>query len=683
MNRDTVLKEVFGYSAFRQGQGEIIDAVLAGRDVLGIMPTGAGKSLCYQVPALMLPGVTLVVSPLISLMKDQVGSLLSAGVKAAYLNSTLTAAQYREALRRASLGAYKIIYIAPERLLTEAFLALACTLRVSLVTVDEAHCVSQWGQDFRPSYLQIADFVARLPTRPPVAAFTATATDKVRADIVEMLGLRQPHVAVTGFDRPNLYFEVRTPHDKTRELLRILRERRDRSGIVYCATRKSVEEVCEHLRHAGYAAAPYHAGMGDRDRHTNQEDFLHDRVTIMVATNAFGMGIDKSNVSFVIHYNMPKNLESYYQEAGRAGRDGEPADCILLYSGQDVRINQFLINRSMQDAAELTPQEREALQRKDLELLKRMTWYSTTKGCLRGYILRYFGEDAPARCGACGTCLGHEAEVLSHTDVDCAKLIVTCVYQLARRGMHLNRTALADVLRGGRRTATRRMALNTLPTFGVLSACGAKALRAWMDDLVRDGYLASQSGQGAVLMLTEKSQEMLGAVLAEDETVRAAIVAQSTRQGGLLERLRAVRSNLARMEGVPAYYIFTDATLRDMCDQLPQDAEELLRVSGVGTTKLARYGEAFLAVLRVPESEADDAAEDGEDTAQGAQETHRQGAKSKTAPASAHQPWKPQEDEQLRAEHADGHSVRKMAQAHARTGGAIRMRLIKLGLEEG
>ena len=405
-DEQVILKEIFGYDSFRPGQGELVDAILAGRDVVGIMPTGAGKSICYQVPALCMNGITLVISPLISLMKDQVESLVQAGVAAAYLNSSLTPGQQRTVLARAAEGRYKIMYVAPERLNTDSFLHWACSAPIDMVTVDEAHCISQWGKDFRPGYLGIADFLHALPERPLVSAFTATATDRVRQDIVSALELQDAKVLVTGFDRPNLYFEVRHPKSKPAALLQAIREQGDSSGIVYCATRKAVEQVCALLQGHGIAAGRYHAGLEQAERQQNQEDFLFDRVKIMVATNAFGMGIDKSNVGYVIHYNMPKDLESYYQEAGRAGRDGSPANCILLYSGQDVRIQQMLIDRSEEEMPEQDPALREQLAQRSRERLKQMTFYCTGKTCLRARMLRYFGEHAPQSCGNCSVCLG-------------------------------------------------------------------------------------------------------------------------------------------------------------------------------------------------------------------------------------------------------------------------------------
>ena len=398
------MRDLFGYSDFRPGQETLIDALLSGRDVLGIMPTGAGKSICYQLPALMLEGVTLVISPLISLMRDQVNALVQMGIRGAYINSSLTESQCRKAISNACAGMYKLIYVAPERLSTPGLAALAQSVPISMVCVDEAHCVSQWGQDFRPGYLKIPEFVNALPHRPVVGAFTATATHQVRSDIVRLLELDQPERVVTGFDRENLYFEVRRPQSKYDALLDYLRRHPDRSGIVYCLTRKTVEQVCDRLRADGCSAARYHAGLPPEERRQNQDDFLFDRCRVMVATNAFGMGIDKSNVGFVIHYNMPKDMESYYQEAGRAGRDGSPADCVLLYSGADVHTNRFLIEHG-ESNTELDEDTRLRLQARELDRLRTMTIYATTRDCLRGYFLRYFGETAPPACNHCSNCL--------------------------------------------------------------------------------------------------------------------------------------------------------------------------------------------------------------------------------------------------------------------------------------
>ena len=405
MDRYQTLKHYFGHDGFREGQETLVDALLRGRDALGVMPTGAGKSICYQVPALMMEGVTLVVSPLISLMADQVAALLSAGVPAAYLNSSLSPRQLELATQRAREGRYRIIYVAPERLEAPSFISFAKAARIAMIAVDEAHCVSQWGQDFRPVYLRIADFVDQLPARPVIGAFTATATERVREDIIRLLRLREPVIAATGFDRPNLYFEVVRPKDRYGALSAILSEKRGEAGVVYCATRKAVEEVCERLQVEGFSAARYHAGLSDEERRASQEDFQYDRVQVMVATNAFGMGIDKSNVRFVIHYNMPKSMEAYYQEAGRAGRDGEPAECILLYSGQDIITAKWMIQHSAPNE-ELSPLEQTQVRRLELQRLNAMIDYCTKPGCLRRSILRYFGDETGENCGACGSCTG-------------------------------------------------------------------------------------------------------------------------------------------------------------------------------------------------------------------------------------------------------------------------------------
>ncbi len=405
MNTQEALQQYFGHASFRPGQEALIDALISGRDALGIMPTGGGKSICYQLPALVLDGVTLVISPLISLMKDQVASLVQSGIAAAYINSSLTAAQTTEALRRAEEGRYRIIYVAPERLHTPRFQQMVAKQTIAMVAVDEAHCVSQWGQDFRPEYLQIRAFLEALPARPVVGAFTATATQRVREDIGDLLGLRTPYECVTGYDRPNLYFEVRQPKQRDDELLSLLNTRRQESGIVYCATRKNVDRVCNMLRADGHAAARYHAGLPDDLRQAAQDDFQHDRAQVMVATNAFGMGIDKSNVGYVIHYNMPRNLESYYQEAGRAGRDGSRADCILLYAKQDVVLGRWMIDHT-QNNPDMTQEQRDAVRTSELDRLKQMTWYATGRNCLRRTILAYFGEHIGERCGNCSTCNG-------------------------------------------------------------------------------------------------------------------------------------------------------------------------------------------------------------------------------------------------------------------------------------
>lgn len=610
MDKYQVLKQYFGHTNFRQGQEELIDSILQGRDAFGIMPTGAGKSVCYQIPALLFNGITLVVSPLISLMKDQVNALIQAGIKAAYLNSSLTQGQFTEVLRRAALGAYKIIYVAPERLTTEGFLRFARQADIAMVTVDEAHCVSQWGQDFRPSYLKIVEFIKQLEKRPVISAFTATATKAVREDVVQILDLQDPTITITGFDRVNLYFEVRKPSQKLRALLEIIWENKDKSGIVYCATRKNVELVYAKLIEAGYAAARYHAGLSDEERRINQDDFLYDRKTLMVATNAFGMGIDKSNVSFVVHYNMPKNLESYYQEAGRAGRDGEPAQCILLYSGQDVRTNQYLIEHSPEVNQELTEEMRQAIKEKELERLKDMTVYCSITECLRAYMLRYFGETTANYCGNCSNCNTNFETVDVTVEV---QKIVSCVWRLAKRNQYFGKTLIVEILRGSKNEKIRRLGLDQLSTYGIMADLPAAKVHSVLDFLIYEGFLELSAGEYPVVQLSKRWEEIIGQKITVEMklaktqhkvSIEERLDKKSWEQNvhaidqGLFDALRALRNQLAAEARVPAYIIFTDATLRDMCRKMPQSLAEFLQVSGVGKAKMERYGEAFLAAIR-------------------------------------------------------------------------------------
>ncbi len=507
MTAQDILKQYFGYDSFRPGQDELVRAILSGRDTLGIMPTGAGKSICYQVPAMLFPGLTLVISPLISLMKDQVGALVEAGVPAACINSAMSAEEFRDALYFAGRGQYKLLYVAPERLTAPSFLEFAKRVPISMVTVDEAHCISQWGQDFRPSYLKILDFLAELPERPLVSAFTATATAEVRDDIVQALGLHEPFIKTTGFDRPNLYFAVEQPTSKGMKLLQLLNERKDKSGIVYCSTRKNVEEICDLLLSRGLPATRYHAGLDPDERRENQDDFLYDRKTIMVATNAFGMGIDKSNVSFVIHYNMPKNMESYYQEAGRAGRDGQPADCILLYSGQDVRMAEFLIERSHEAEDETIDEAtRQQLIARDRERLKQMTFYCTTTECLRHYILRYFGENSPLSCGHCSSCDTNFEEVDATMD---ARKILSCVYRLDERGRAFGKTVVSAILTGSKNEKITQFHLDTLSTYNIMPDSTAVYVRRLIDMLLERGYLIADPDRMNVLVLARTGNALM------------------------------------------------------------------------------------------------------------------------------------------------------------------------------
>ena len=609
MNKYEILKTYFGYDSFRGAQEILIDSILSGKDVLGIMPTGAGKSLCYQIPALMLDGITLVISPLISLMKDQVGSLNQAGIHAAYLNSSLTPGQYRKALAFARQGRYPIIYVAPERLLTPEFLDFAMNVRISMVAVDEAHCVSQWGQDFRPSYLRIADFIQGLPARPVVSAFTATATREVRDDILELLDLREPAVMSTGFDRENLYFAVETPRDRYGAVKHYIEEHSGESGIVYCLTRKQVDEVCGHLIRDGFPATRYHAGLSDEERRKNQEDFIYDRAPLMVATNAFGMGIDKSNVRFVLHYGMPKNIESYYQEAGRAGRDGEPAECILYYSGQDVITNRLFIENN-RDNLELDPETAKLIRERDLERLKKMTFYCCTNECLRDYILRYFGEYGSNYCGNCANCR-KEFETADVTEA--ARILMGCVKACGQRyGINV----ILDTVRGAETEKLRQYRMTENPCFGSLSRVPAYRLRQIMNHLLLNGYLETTDSSYSVVKLTERSEDVLcGAetvtmkmakeperrpAKTREEKKKKEVLASGLREGDepMFEKLRSLRAAIAREEKVPPYIVFSDKTLVHMCIVRPSDKAEMLTVTGVGEFKYQKYGERFLECVR-------------------------------------------------------------------------------------
>ena len=614
MNQYEILKHYFGYDTFKDGQEKLIHAILEGRDVLGIMPTGAGKSLCYQIPALMMGGITLVISPLISLMKDQVSNLNQAGILAAYLNSSLTPGQYRKVLELARMGRYPIIYVAPERLITEDFLrfALDPQVNISMVAVDEAHCVSQWGQDFRPSYLKIVDFIKRLPKRPVVSAFTATATAEVRDDIIDILMLQEPEVLTTGFDRTNLYFGVQTPKDRYQALVELLEQHKSESGIVYCLTRKIVEEVCEKLIKEGFSVTRYHAGLSDAERKHNQEEFIYDNVRIMVATNAFGMGIDKSNVRFVIHYNMPKNMESYYQEAGRAGRDGEPAECILLYGGQDVITNQFFIDHN-QDNEALDPMTRQLVMERDRERLKKMTFYCFTNECLRDYILRYFGEYGSNYCGNCSNCMTQFDTI----DIQAAaESLLGCVQSCGQR---YGTTVILDTVHGANTVTIRNYRMDENPHYGELAKESVVHLRQMFNFLQVEEYLFVTTDEYSIVKLTEKGAAFLEAPepiemkMAKEREKQAAGSSKKSRRGAklpagaaeftekeetLFEALRALRREIASEEKVPPYIVFSDKTLTHMCILKPVTEAEMLEVSGVGAYKFEKYGERFLECVR-------------------------------------------------------------------------------------
>ncbi|MBR5307505.1 MAG: DNA helicase RecQ [Clostridia bacterium] len=616
MDKYKVLKQYFGYDSFRPGQEKIIDAILSGRDAFGIMPTGGGKSLCYQIPALMSGGVTLVVSPLISLMKDQVMQLRASGIPAAFINSTLTPSQQNLAYDRMRSGEYKIVYVAPERLETEEFAYVAKGLNISLFAIDEAHCISQWGHDFRKSYLRIADFIATLPKRPVVAAFTATATERVRLDIEELLRLKNPEKVITSFDRPNLSYTVLKPKNKTKSLISLVSERARQSGIIYCSTRSGVERICERLCDEGISATRYHAGLADSEKSENQENFQYDRKSVMVATNAFGMGINKSNVNYVIHYNMPKSLEEYYQEAGRAGRDGENAECILLYSSGD----SFTAKALIAGEGVMPPSDDVLWEQfpKEMEKLSAMTDYCETMDCYRGKILDYFGEAHPEFCGNCGNCKD-EFEVLDIT-VE-AQMILSCISRIkAKLGFCVGKTTVKEVLIGKNSVRVERYGLSDIKTFGVMKEKTRDEAEYLIDIMISEG-LVSMSTEFKTLDLTEKSRSVLfdgeavfgkfrkksAEELSEDKRGRKKKKAEKTsgkadteftsESAELYEKLRSLRYEIAAREKIPAYAVFSNAALSDMVKRMPTTMDEFLEVFGVGEAKARKYGKAFLDVI--------------------------------------------------------------------------------------
>ncbi len=626
------LNRYFGYDSFRPGQSGIVSAILAGRDVLGVMPTGAGKSICYQIPAAILPGVAIVISPLISLMRDQVDALNDVGLPAAFINTTQTPDEQDLVFAQALSGQIKLLYVAPERLETERFRNFAVRVPISLVAVDEAHCVSQWGQDFRSSYLGIGEFIAGLPTRPTVAAFTATATERVRRDIVSILGLHTPSITVTGFDRPNLYFDVISMprKDKASWVASYIASHPDESGIVYCATRKETEALAESLNSAvaelraaggadvsdiGTIAVAYHGGMSADAREKAQRDFVTDRVPVVVATNAFGMGIDKSNVRFVIHHNMPESIEAYYQEAGRAGRDGEPSRCTLLWNESDIVTRRRLLDSDYENER-LTPEEQEAVRASKRRLLDAMVGYCRTTDCLHAYMTRYFGETAGAAAKTDGKCVGgcanceHTFETIDVTDI--ARAISRCVHDV---NQHVGSGKIVKVLRGSKAQDLSYLNPESLPSFGMLDEVPEARIRDVLSQMATDGFLTIAEGRLPIVGFGPRAAETVAPEFHYDikKIKRADARARRTPDvstpavgsyvpddgdEALFQKLRALRLDIARELGKPPYIVFSDKTLRDMVRVKPITDDQFLAVNGVGESKLKQYGERFMAAIR-------------------------------------------------------------------------------------
>ena len=626
------LNRYFGYDSFRPGQSGIVSAILTGRDVLGVMPTGAGKSICYQIPAAILPGVAIVISPLISLMRDQVDALNDVGLPAAFINTTQTPDEQDMVFAQAASGRIKLLYIAPERLETDRFRNFSNRVRISLVAVDEAHCVSQWGQDFRSSYLGIGEFIAHLPNRPTVAAFTATATERVRRDIVSILGLHTPSITVTGFDRPNLYFDVISMprKDKASWVASYIASHPDESGIVYCATRKETEALAESLNSAvaelraaggadvsdiGTIAVAYHGGMSADAREKAQRDFVTDRVPVVVATNAFGMGIDKSNVRFVIHHNMPESIEAYYQEAGRAGRDGEPSRCTLLWNESDIVTRRRLLDSDYENER-LTPEEQEAVRASKRRLLDAMVGYCRTTDCLHAYMTRYFGETAGAAAKTDGKCVGgcanceHTFETIDVTDI--ARAISRCVHDV---NQHVGSGKIVKVLRGSKAQDLSYLNPESLPSFGMLDEVPEARIRDVLSQMATDGFLTIAEGRLPIVGFGPRAAETVAPEFHYDikKIKRADARARRTPDvstpavgsyvpddgdEALFQKLRALRLDIARELGKPPYIVFSDKTLRDMVRVKPITDDQFLAVNGVGESKLKQYGERFMAAIR-------------------------------------------------------------------------------------
>ncbi len=576
-----LLASYFGYSSFRRGQDETIKNVLDGKDTVCIMPTGGGKSICYQIPALVFEGTTLVISPLISLMKDQVDTLVQNGISATYINSSISIAEANQRIQLAKQGHYKLLYVAPERLDSMEFVDQLIDMKIPMIAIDEAHCISQWGHDFRPSYLHIHRILDYLPEKPLVLALTATATPQVREDICNTLGINQENTIMTTFERENLSFSVIKGQDRNAYLADYIRQNQKESGIIYAATRKVVDQLYEDLMKAGVSVSKYHAGMSDNDRNEQQELFLRDEVSVMVATSAFGMGIDKSNIRYVIHYQLPKNMESYYQEAGRAGRDGLDSACILLYSSQDVQVQRFLIDQS-------TGESRFS---NELEKLQNMTDYCHTEQCLQSFILQYFGEEPKEDCGRCGNCTDDRESIDVTRE---SQMVLSC---MIRTNQRFGKQMIAQVLTGSKNKKVIEFNFHTLPTYGLLSNRSVKEVSEFIEFLISDELIAVEHGTYPTLKVTEKGKDVL---LGKENVLRKERVEtrQIVQDHPLFEVLREVRKEIAQGEGVPPFVIFSDQTLKDMCAKMPQSDSELLTVKGIGEHKLVKYGSHFLQAVQ-------------------------------------------------------------------------------------
>ncbi|WP_342761396.1 DNA helicase RecQ [Bacillus sp. BR3(2024)] len=576
-----LLASYFGYSSFRRGQVETIKNVLDGKDTVCIMPTGGGKSICYQIPALVFEGTTLVISPLISLMKDQVDTLVQNGISATYINSSISIAEANQRIQLAKQGHYKLLYVAPERLDSMEFVDQLIDMKIPMIAIDEAHCISQWGHDFRPSYLHIHRILNYLPEKPLVLALTATATPQVRDDICNTLEINQENTIMTTFERENLSFSVIKGQDRNAYLADYIRQNQKESGIIYAATRKVVDQLYEDLMKAGVSVSKYHAGMSDIDRNEQQELFLRDEVSVMVATSAFGMGIDKSNIRYVIHYQLPKNMESYYQEAGRAGRDGLDSTCILLYSSQDVQVQRFLIDQS-------TGESRFS---NELEKLQNMTDYCHTEQCLQSFILQYFGEEPKEDCGRCGNCTDNRESIDVTRE---SQMVLSC---MIRTNQRFGKQMIAQVLTGSKNKKVIEFNFHTLPTYGLLSNRSVKEVSEFIEFLISDELIAVEHGTYPTLKVTEKGKEVL---LGKENVLRKERVEtrQIVQDHPLFEVLREVRKEIAQGEGVPPFVIFSDQTLKDMCVKMPQSDSELLTVKGIGEHKLVKYGSHFLQAVQ-------------------------------------------------------------------------------------